>query len=570
MFTRTFAVLLAFVAAIPTFVFLSYAPFVSHDIAPGLLFLGLLLGADAYCSHPRRSLWWALVGIGAAAALIKHSYALFWVIAWIVQAVFAATAGKLPAAGTGVRSRKHPVEKSRRASRRKAGSFAPDWKESRLLALLGAAAASAGITILVLGWTLGDTYSDSFFLARAFRQAKFLAFNAGVQTIEQPVWVYLRNLPAYGLLPIVLLPLGAVKSWRESRRQRGLVIAWVLAVGAVHLMSLHQVRYMLFVAPITMCLLVPGARLVLANRRMTVGALALLLCGFLPIHPYSIAREASRIGTEFYRRSEAKWFLEPIREEGVYRSPIYLDWGLLSFLPPGSSALAGDIYHKLFHLAPHHLIDLFPYDPDEVGHLDIPRLTAMPIWGEETVYIHAARPPQFNPVTWRRGPASDKFEQEQLLFLARILRMRPAMIADSTGATRPGWIVEESSGTGILDRENTVEIAIASTERGEPFSVMRSSAFPDRVPALMPMRVQILSEGSVYPMREIGTGQWAVPVVIPPMPPMDGVGSASPGKADADERGDPESAGADVGSASSEGVILLHFFEEVRRHRNEK
>ncbi len=71
-------------------------------------------------------------------------------------------------------------------------------------------------------------------------------------------------------------------------------------------------------------------------------------------------------------------------------------------------------------------------------------------------------------------------------------------------------------------------------------------------------------------MREIGAGQWAVPVVIPPIPSMDGVGSESPGEGDPDERGDPESAGADGGSASSEEVLLLHFFEEVRRHQHEK
>jgi hypothetical protein len=524
---RTFAVFLAFLAAIPTFIFFSYAPFVSHDIVPGILFLGMLLGVDAYYTRPRRSLWWALVALGAAAVLIKHTYAIFWPIAILAQAALAYTwdrGGRRNAR----RDRKSPQTENDHAR----------W--GRLGSLILGAALSATIAILVLGWALAKTYPDTLFFARAFRQARFLLFDAGVQ-IEQPAWVYLRNLPAYGLLALVLFPVGAAKSWRESRMQRGLVIAWLLAVASVHLFSLHQVRYMLFVAPVTMCLLVPAARTALSSRRRRAAAVAILLLGVLPLHPYSIAREASKIATDFYRRSQTKWFLEPLREEGVYRSPVYLDWGLLSFLPPGDSELAGDIYHECFHIAPHHLIDLFPYDPDEVGHVDIGRLTSMPLWGPGTAYISATRPPQFNPVTWRGGPATDERDQEQLLFLARRLEMTAAAGTDSAGSPRVGWFVRAGAGPTAPHREDaSVEVEIAMTERGEPFSILRSSAFPSRVPASMPMRVQLSSEGSVYPMREIGAGRWAIPVAIPAVPP----------------------------DTTETQRILLHYFEEVRRHRH--
>lgn len=520
MFTRGAAVLLAFVAAIPTFAFFSYAPFVSHDIVPGLLFLALLLGADAYLVRPRRGLWWTLVLIGAAAALIKHTYAIFWPIALIVAAL--AFVGSSPSAAPS------PQSRGGRSSARKTLAS----RGIPLLALIGGALVSAVITILVLGWALKSTYFETPFFGRAFRQAKFLLFDAGVQ-IEQPAWVYLRNLPAFGFLVLMLFPIGVVKSWKESRRQRGLVVAWILSVAAVHLFSLHQVRYMLFLAPITMCLVVPAARTVLAKRWMMLSAFAILVLGVLPIHPYSIAREAARIGTEFYRRSEAKWFLQPLREDGRYRSPVYLNWGLLSFVPPGNSELPGDIYHRLFHLAPHHLIDLFPYDPDEVGYLDPQQLAMMPSWAASTVYLAATRPPQFNPINWRGGPASDKFEQEQLVFVSRTVVMHAAMTTDSTGIERPSWVADSME----------VDIKIAMTEGGEPFSVLRSRAFPDRVPAVMPMRARIVREGNIYPMREVGPSQWAVPVAIPPIPPLEAV---SP---------EPE-------------TIQLHYFEEVRRHEN--
>jgi len=525
-FGRSAEVLLAFVAAIPTFIFFSYAPFVSHDIVPGILFLAMVLGAEAFHARPSRSAWAALVALGAVAALVKHTYAIFWPIAILVQAILLVTWD----------DRREP--RTGRPGRKKQSAAHPGgWKPLGWL-MLGAAV-SAILVILVLGFVLAEVYPDTPFFARALRQAKFLAFEAGVQ-IEQPAWVYLRNLPAYGLLALMLFPVGAVLSWRESRLQRGLVIAWLLAVAAVHLFSLHQVRYMLFVAPVTMCVLVPAARSALSNR-LRAGAFAILLLGFLPLHPYSIVREASKIGSDFYRRSQIKWFLEPLHEEGSYRSPVYLDWGLLSFLPPGDSELAGDIYHECFHIAPHHLIDLFPYDPDEVGHFDTQQMAPVPLWAPETAYIRATRPPQFNPVTWRGGPATYEAEQEQLVFLARTLEMRAAMVADSEGVRQPGWVVQAGSWPGAEGREDApVEIEIASTERGEPFSVLRSSLFPERVPAVMPMRIQIPVERSIYPMREIGAGRWAVPVAIPPVPP----------------------------DTTDSRRIRLHYFEEVRRHRH--
>lgn len=51
------SVLIAFLAAAPTYIFFSYAPFLSHDIFPGALFLIMLVAADRFVTTRRFSLW---------------------------------------------------------------------------------------------------------------------------------------------------------------------------------------------------------------------------------------------------------------------------------------------------------------------------------------------------------------------------------------------------------------------------------------------------------------------------------------------------------------------------------
>ncbi|MEZ4654777.1 MAG: hypothetical protein R3E12_14630 [Candidatus Eisenbacteria bacterium] len=416
----------------------------------------------------------------AVAPLIKDTCVIFWIIALATQALLAI---------------------GDRRGKRSGGSML-----RRFGALVGAAAASAIITVVVLGWALREVYPEAPFLLRGFRQAVFLLFDAGVKTIEQPAWVYLRNLPAFGLLALALLPFGLMRSWKESRTQRGLVLAWVLAIAAVHLLSLRQVRYLLFVAPVTMFLIVPAARMVWSRRWMAWAAAGIWSIGFLPIQPYAIANAMTKIATPFYRHSEAKEFLEPLHEGDHYRAPIWVNWGLLSFCPPGDTPLAGDVYADLFHLGPHHLADLFPYRPNDVVYLDPQTLPSLPSWPEEAVFIATTRAPQFNPVTWHRGPAGDKFDQEQMVFLARSIVVQPAA-GDSTNPSR--W----ATGDG-----QPVRIDSATTAGGEAFSVLSSPAFPEDLSPLMPMRALFASSNGIYPVGELGAGKWAIPGTLPAEP----------------------------------------------------
>ena len=65
----------AFAAAIPTYMFFSQAPFLSHDIAPGGVLLWMLFLGHEYLEQPRLARWILLVLLGAAVALMKPIYA---------------------------------------------------------------------------------------------------------------------------------------------------------------------------------------------------------------------------------------------------------------------------------------------------------------------------------------------------------------------------------------------------------------------------------------------------------------------------------------------------------------
>ena len=72
------AKLLAFVAAILSVVFYAYAPFLSHDLLPGLLFLLFIFFAHRWLEQRHVADAVYLVLLGAAVTLIKQTYVIVW------------------------------------------------------------------------------------------------------------------------------------------------------------------------------------------------------------------------------------------------------------------------------------------------------------------------------------------------------------------------------------------------------------------------------------------------------------------------------------------------------------
>lgn len=485
--------LVAFLAAIPSFLFFSYAPFLSHDILPGLLLLLLLLGTHQFVSHPRGIRWIGLVLLGAAAALIKHTYAVFWGITLLSALV------SLGAERDGSLRRALP----------------------RLGLLLLAAAASGFLALIALGQVLESAFPELSWIERVLRQTRVLLFETGDQTPGQPLWVYLRNAPAFGMLAILLVPVGLFQSFRLGRRQKMLAVAWILAVAVLHAVPLRQVRYLLYVAPLTACLLVPALRLLSTRPWLFRGALALLVLQVLPLHPYSLWNEARRINTPFYTESQAQAFLSPLREPNLdFRRPIFFNWGLLSFVPPDNPVLAGDSHHEVYHLGSHHLTDLFPYAQEDVSGFDDNQIRSWKRWAPNAVFITTTHGPLFNPRGWKSAPAPNKYDLVQSLFLARILQLR-----------------EEAS--GIFRAESGESIAIRAGSEGW---ILEGSVLGETHPSL-----PINGEGSAgpFPVRVLGRGRWMVPDQALP------------------HRVEP------YGSPTEPPITFkLRYFERVRNHTN--
>jgi hypothetical protein len=391
---RGWPVWLAFVAAVPSFVVFSYAPFVSHDILPGVLLLGMVWGVARHLDRPSWVTWLALVLAGAAAPLLKYTFALFW------MAVLAGTAIVLRFEGRA------------RPARRLAGLFA-------------GALASAVLVWLVVCLTAGSAEPGRPFLLRAVRPVIYLLHDAHQSAQVEPWWVYVRNLPAYGIAAALLIVPGLVASWRAGGASRLAVPVWLVLVAAHHAMPVRQVRYLAFLGPLTALLVVPVVVWMLRDRRWTGALVLMLLVDWLPVQPYGNLKEASRVFLPFYRRSAERAFLAYARDSaGKLRTPFLMNRPTLSFVPGRRTPLAGDVYHDVFHLGIQQIDGLFGLRPGEIVLVDQEERQRIVVWPDTAVLIMITTEPVVNDTGWRRRPERNRAELRQYVLVPRTLTVR--------------------------------------------------------------------------------------------------------------------------------------------------
>jgi hypothetical protein len=341
---RSIPTLLAFFAAVPTFIVMSYLPFVSHDIYPGVILLGMVVMSQRFMDAPDVNRWVVLVALGAAAATTKHVLGLFWIA--ILVAVL------------------------------------PELRSGRMAThaamLLAAAVVGAMMTWVMMSLSLSEVFPDSDWWLRARDQLVYLAGPAHDHSEIEPWWVYIRNLPAYGLTAMILVPLGLRFSMKGTDGQRLAARAWLVLVIAMHLIPLRQVRYLACLGPLTAYIIQPVLQRVGARRSGVLLITAMLICECLPMYPYSRLSEAARIASPFYRSDVLGRFLSPAEEgQGRLRLPVYLNWRMLSFAPDWETPLKGDLYHDLFHFGNHHLYYLYGLQPGDLITVTEAERTAM-------------------------------------------------------------------------------------------------------------------------------------------------------------------------------------------------
>lgn len=327
---RSWPVLLAYVAAIPSFLFFSYAPFISHDIFPGLLLLLMLWGANKYTQTSRSAWLIALVMLGTLSALIKQSFALFWV-------------ATLVAVATTLVIERRPLREAVRC----------------VFLLFSSAALSGAITWCLYAWILASSFPAVPYIWRPWAQAVLISEyfgQAGPISEMFYWWVYLRNLPAYGVLTMALIIPGLVLSLGAgSRLQRMIAIAWIVLVACMHCIDFKEVRYLGMLAPLTAFLIVPAITAVIQIRR----SYAAILLAVLAFDFVGVTREAARIGDPYYA-NEVTHFLEPLPSVNAAHTKVVLA-GALSFVSPEPYAFYGDRFHRITNLVDVAVRNLYGY-----------------------------------------------------------------------------------------------------------------------------------------------------------------------------------------------------------------
>jgi hypothetical protein len=384
---------IAFATAVTSYMFFSYAPFISHDILPGALFLWMLIWSDEFARAPRLGMWLRLVAAGTLGPLVKQSLIVFWIAvlaAHILPTLFDADA------------------------RHRTSPRALWW-------LAGGAVTSGLLAWFIYGIVLANWLPQVPVWLRPYRNLQYLAHQYDGTGVRFPLWIYVRNLWAYGRVTTLLLIPGVVLSLSGSRLQRRVAFAWIVAVAFVHAWPQREVRYLALVAPLSALLIAPAVSML---GRHKLGAL--LIAALLLFDVGGALTEASRVATPFYRHSEARTLLEPLVDGDRLRRPLFHNLSMLSFVAPDQSPLAADRYHRIFHVGALQIGVLYGYPAADVK-LVLPHqamaLTATAPEGSVLLFSNGilAHGP-----TWVPGPpvGSEMFAQALATAQTIVLRLR--------------------------------------------------------------------------------------------------------------------------------------------------
>ncbi len=318
-FSHKTAILLSFIMSMLTYVFYSYAPFISHDLMPGIILLAMLRISSRL---PSSKIFYPLLYLtllGTIAPLIKQTYAIFWVLVLISNTCA-------------------DIMLKKRV----------DWLRLGLLSL----GACASAVIVWFSYALTTTGAVGFdhvpFWMRPLELTRKVSEHYAPDPLNEifPWWLYIRNITAYGLGAMLLIIPGIYLSLTSRDRLLIMIaVSWVLSVIVMHLSPFKEVRYLAFLAPLTAFLLAPlTSKLLHQNRRNALYLLALLAIDHITILP-----EVIDINSTFSQK-HIKNFFEPLGD-GNDQHPVITTTSTFSFVNPTKSALFADRYHNIHHMS---------------------------------------------------------------------------------------------------------------------------------------------------------------------------------------------------------------------------
>jgi hypothetical protein len=304
----------AFAAAISTVVFYAYAPYLSHDILPGLFFLLMIYIANRWLSVGSWMDALLLVIIGAAVVLIKQTYALFWIVIVAYGAM---------------------------ALLFRWDDARVDWRKFGLL--LSFAVLSGCLTWVGYAWFMADKWAFVPWYMRPWELTIGVSEVFGKNAhMVFPADLYLRNFYNYGVLAMVLVIPSVIFALRGSKaRLRMIAICWLMSAIAIQFVTFKEVRYFLFLAPLTAVLVVPAIEWSI-RRRIPLIAMVLVLA-FDQVRGFSVAAgQLAATGT-----IDPPRFFESAGTGGrVFASKS------IAFVYDARSPLQRDTYHGIYALGP--------------------------------------------------------------------------------------------------------------------------------------------------------------------------------------------------------------------------
>ena len=322
-FGTSWPVLLAWVAAILSFVFFTYSPFLSHDIFPGALLLAMICRADDFSRQNSLPAWCALVALGTVAALTKQTFGVFWALV-LLAALWRAV-------------RTH--DRMDRVT---------------VVRLAVGAACSGAITWCVLGLIFADSNPSAPLLLRPWQNLQYLSSVYDGKDVTFPIWIYVRNFPSYGWLASLLVIPGWMLAMRGTKFEQSVAVAWLGGLIFLCVLPLREVRYMAFLAPLTAALLVSAIRRAL-NQRPTLVLVLMVLAADM----FRSVREATEIFDPFYTVGIQRQFLALLDDPEYEHSAVLVSTPMLSFVSPTPSPFAADRYHRVFHFGVVHVRHLY-------------------------------------------------------------------------------------------------------------------------------------------------------------------------------------------------------------------
>lgn len=305
--------ILAFATAITTVAFYGFAPYLSHDILPGLLFLLMIYLANRWLNTGGRRDAVLLIALGAAVVLIKQTYAIVWVAVVLyagLSALFRWDDGRV------------------------------SWR--KLLLLLGFASISAAVTFVSYAAFIADDWGFMPWYIRPWAVVLSVSdtFSRKADLVF-PADLYLRNLHNLGILAMLLVIPGLVMALRGSNaRLRMIAVCWLLSAAVIQAVMFKEVRYALFLAPLTAMLIVAPIEWALRHRALLAAMVLVVIVD--QVRGFSVA--ANQL-TATATIDPVRFFEAPGIGKRVVASEI------VSFVYDPQSPLLRDSYHGIYHIS---------------------------------------------------------------------------------------------------------------------------------------------------------------------------------------------------------------------------